>query len=114
MMTASTLIVATSALVGLMLAENKALATLPFELMWLMTTLTSVPAALWMRRVGRQAGLMTGALLQLCCVLVNLHGQAQWNFVAALMLLGVGWNFLFLGGTTLLMTSYSGAEKATA
>jgi MFS family permease len=60
MMTASTLIVATSALVGLMLADNKALATLPFGLMWLMTTLTSVPAALWMRRVGRQAGLMTG------------------------------------------------------
>jgi MFS family permease len=317
MMTASTLIVATSALVGLMLADNKALATLPFGLMWLMTTLTSVPAALWMRRVGRQAGLMTGvtaavlggslctlaifqrrfdlfcagsmlvgafnafgqqyrfaaadadvethraraislvvaggviaafagpnlarvtrdlypldafagsyaaiislyilsfvvlafvrmppaiiptvritaaafallmtrrrflvaaasamlgygvmnlvmtstplamqnhgfqfgetasviqwhvlamfvpsfftghlierfgalkiimsgALLQLGCVLVNLQGQEQWNFVAGLMLLGLGWNFLFLGGTTLLTTSYSGAEKAVA
>ena len=317
MMTASTLIVATSALVGLMLAENKALATLPFGLMWLMTTLTSVPAALWMRRVGRRAGLMTGvlfallggslctlaiierrfdlfclgsmlvgafnafgqqyrfaaadaagedfraraislvvaggviaafagpnlarvtrdlypldmfagcyaamialyilsfvalvfirmppaviatvritaagfallmtrrrflvaaasamlgygvmnlvmtstplamldsgfefgetatviqwhvlamflpsfftghlierfgaltiimtgALLQLCCVLVNLQGQEQWNFVTGLMLLGLGWNFLFLGGTTLLTTSYSGAEKAMA
>jgi MFS family permease len=317
MMTASTLIVATSALVGLMLAENKALATLPFGLMWLMTTLTSVPAALWMRRVGRQAGLMTGvsaavlggslctlaiferrfdlfcvgsmlvgafnafgqqyrfaaadaageafraraislvvaggiiaafagpnlarvtrelfpldtfagcyaamiglyllsfvvlifirmppaviptvritaagfailmrrrrflvaaasamlgygvmnlvmtstplamldhgfgfgetasviqwhvlamftpsiftgqlierfgalriimtgALMQLGCVLVNLQGQAEWNFIAALMLLGLGWNFLFLGGTTLLTTSYSGAEKAVA
>lgn len=317
MMTASTLIVATSALVGLMLAENKALATLPFGLMWLMTTMTSVPAALWMRRVGRKAGLMTGvvfavlggslctlaiferrfdlfcagsmlvgafnafgqqyrfaaadaagedhraraislvvaggviaaftgpnlarltrdlypmdlfagsyaamialyilsflvlafirmptsvigsvritaagflilmtrrrflvaaasamlgygvmnlvmtstplamldsgfgfgetafviqwhvlamfvpsfftgylierfgalriimtgALLQLGCVLVNLQGQMEWNFIAALVLLGLGWNFLFLGGTTLLTTSYSGAEKATA
>jgi len=317
MMTASTLIVATSALVGLMLADNKALATLPFGLMWLMTTLTSVPAALLMRRVGRQAGLMTGvgaaiaggslctwaiferrfdlfcagsmlvgvfnafgqqyrfaaadaagdefraraislvvaggiiaafagpnlarvtrdlypldvfagcyaamivlylvsmavlvfvrmptaviptvritmsgftqlmgrrrflvaaasamlgygvmnlvmtstplamldcgfgfgetatviqwhvlamftpslvtghlitrfgalriimvgALLQLGCVLVNLQGQAEWNFIAALMLLGCGWNFLFLGGTTLLTTSYAGAEKAVA
>lgn len=317
MMTASTLIVATSALVGLMLADNKALATLPFGLMWLMTTLTSVPAALLMRRVGRQAGLMTGvtsailggslctlaiferrfdlfcvgsmlvgafnafgqqyrfaaadaageefrarvislvvaggviaafagpnlaratrdlypldtfagcyaamialyvlsflvlvfvrmpsgiiptvritaagfaqlmtrrrflvaaasamlgygimnlvmtstplamldcgfgfgetasviqwhvlamftpsfftghlierfgalkiimtgALLQLCCVLVNLQGQTEWNFIAALVLLGCGWNFLFLGGTTLLTTSYSGAEKAAA
>jgi MFS family permease len=317
MMTASTLIVSTSALVGLMLADNKALATLPFGLMWLMTTLTSVPAALWMRRVGRQAGLMTGvcsailggglctlaiferrfelfcigsmlvgafnafgqqyrfaaadaagekfraraislvvaggviaafagpnlaratrdlypldvfagcyaaiislyivsflvlafirmpsgiipaaritvagfaelmtrrrflvaaasamlgygvmnlvmtstplamlnhgfgfgetaiviqwhvlamfvpsfftghlierfgalkiimigALLQLGCVLVNLQGQTEWNFIAALMLLGLGWNFLFLGGTTLLTSSYSGAEKAVA
>ena len=317
MMTASTLIVTTSALVGVMLSDNKALATLPFGLMWLMTTMTSVPAALWMRRVGRKAGLMTGvvfavlggslcslaiferrfdlfcagsmlvgafnafgqqyrlaaadaageefraraislvvaggviaaftgpnlarvtrdlypldlfagsyaamialyvvsfmvlafirmppaviatvritaagflilmtrrrflvaaasamlgygvmnlvmtstplamldygfgfgetafviqwhvlamfvpsfftgylierfgalkvimtgALLQLCCVLVNLQGQSEWNFIAALMLLGLGWNFLFLGGTTLLTTSYSGAEKATA
>jgi MFS family permease len=317
MMTASTLIVATSALVGLMLAENKALATLPFGLMWLMTTMTSVPAALWMRRVGRKTGLMTGvvfavlggslctlaiferrfdlfcagsmlvgafnafgqqyrfaaadaagedyraraislvvaggviaaftgpnlarltrdlypldlfagcyaamialyilsflvlafirmptsvigsvritaagflilmtrrrflvaaasamlgygvmnlvmtstplamldsgfgfgetafviqwhvlamfvpsfftgylierfgalkiimtgALLQLGCVLVNLQGQTEWNFIAALVLLGLGWNFLFLGGTTLLTISYSGAEKATA
>ena len=317
MMTASTLIVTTSALVGVMLADNKALATLPFGLMWLMTTMTSVPAALWMRRVGRKAGLMTGvvfavlggslctlaiferrfdlfcagsmlvgafnafgqqyrfaaadaagedyraraislvvaggviaaftgpnlarltrdlfpldlfagcyaamialyilsflvlafirmptsviasvritaagflilmtrrrflvaaasamlgygvmnlvmtstplamldsgfgfgetafviqwhvlamfvpsfftgylierfgalkiimtgALLQLGCVLVNLQGQTEWNFIAALVLLGLGWNFLFLGGTTLLTTSYSGAEKATA
>jgi len=317
MMTASTLIVATSALVGLMLADNKALATLPFGLMWLTTTCTSVPAALLMRRIGRQAGLMTGvtsailggtlctwaiferrfeffcagtmlvgafnafgqqyrfaaadaagegfreraislvvaggviaafagpnlarvtrdfypldvfagcyaaiialyvtsfivlafvrmpaaiiptvritasgfaelmtrrrflvaaasamlgygvmnlvmtstplamldcgfgfgetamviqwhvlamftpsfftgyliqrfgalriimtgALLQLGCVLVNLQGLSEWNFIAALMLLGCGWNFLFLGGTTLLTTSYSGAEKAVA
>lgn len=317
MMTASTLIVATSALVGVMLAENKALATLPFGLMWLMTTLTSVPAALLMRRFGRQAGLMcgvtaamlggslctlaifqrrfdlfcagsmlvgafnafgqqyrfaaadaagekfraraislvvaggviaafagpnlarftrdlypldtfagcyaamvglyvlsfvvlvfvrmppavistiritaagftelmkrrrflvaaasamlgygvmnlvmtstplamldcgfgfgetatviqwhvlamftpsfftgflierfgalkiimTGALLQLACVFVNLQGQTEWNFIAALVLLGLGWNFLFLGGTTLLTTSYGGAEKAVA
>ena len=59
MMTASTLNVATTALVGFMLADNKALATLPFALLWLATTLTSVPAALLMRRVGRRAGLMT-------------------------------------------------------
>jgi MFS family permease len=317
MMTASTLIVTTSALVGVMLADNKALATLPFGLLWLATTLTTVPAALWMRRVGRQGGLMTGvtlailggslctlaiferrfdlfcagsvlvgafnafgqqyrfaaadaageafraraislviaggiiaaftgpnlarftrdlypldtfagsyaaiiglyvlsfavlafvriapaavpaahitvagfaqlmtrrrflvaaasamlgygvmnlvmtstplamlenghgfddtatviqwhvlamftpsiftwqlierfgalkiimtgALLQLGCVLINLQGQAEWNFIAALALLGLGWNFLFVGGTTLLTGSYAGAEKATA
>ncbi len=53
---------------------------------------------------------MTGALLQLICVLVNLQGQETWNFVAFLVLLGLGWNFLFVGGTTLLTNSYSGAE----
>ncbi len=57
---------------------------------------------------------MIGALLQLICVLVNLQGQETWNFVASLVLLGLGWNFLFVGGTTLLTNSYSGAEKAAA
>jgi predicted MFS family arabinose efflux permease len=65
-------------------------------------------------RFGALKIIMTGALLQLGCVLVNLQGQTEWNFIAALVLLGLGWNFLFLGGTTLLTTSYSGAEKATA
>jgi MFS family permease len=65
-------------------------------------------------RFGALRIIMSGALLQLGCVLVNLQGQEQWNFVAGLMLLGIGWNFLFLGGTTLLTTSYSGAEKAVA
>jgi len=65
-------------------------------------------------RFGALRIIMIGALLQLACVLVNLQGQTEWNFVAALMLLGLGWNFLFIGGTTLLTTSYSGAEKATA
>ena len=60
MMTASTLNVAITALVGFMLADNKALATVPFGLLWLGTTLTAVPAALLMRRIGRRAGLMTG------------------------------------------------------
>ncbi len=62
MMTANTLNLAATALVGFMLADNKALATLPFALLWLATTLTSVPAALLMRRVGRRAGLMTGVM----------------------------------------------------
>ena len=65
-------------------------------------------------RFGALRIIMTGALLQFGCVLVNLQGQSEWNFVAALMLLGLGWNFLFVGATTLLTTSYSGAEKATA
>jgi hypothetical protein len=65
-------------------------------------------------RFGPLKIIMTGALLQLLCVLVNLQGQSEWNFAAGLMLLGLGWNFLFVGGTTLLTSSYSGAEKAAA
>ncbi len=65
-------------------------------------------------RFGAVKIFMTGALLQLLCVLVNLQGHETWNFVAALVLLGLGWNFLFVGGTTLLTKSYTGAEKAAA
>ncbi len=65
-------------------------------------------------RFGALRIMMAGALLQLACVLVNLQGQAEWNFIVALALLGFGWNFLFVGATTLLTASYQGAEKATA
>ena len=65
-------------------------------------------------RFGAVKIIMSGALLQLFCVLVNLQGQETWNFVTSLVLLGLGWNFLFVGGTTLLTNSYSGAEKAVA
>lgn len=65
-------------------------------------------------RFGPLKIIMVGALLQFLCVLVNLQGLSQWNFIAGLVLLGLGWNFLFVGGTTLLTGSYSGAEKAAA
>ena len=40
-----------------------------------------------------------------------MSGVALLNFVSALMLLGVGWNFLFIGGTTLLTETYRMSEK---
>ena len=36
------------------------------------------------------------------------------HFVAALLLLGLGWNFLFIGGTTLFTEAYRPEEKTTA
>lgn len=56
--------------------------------------------------------LVTGAVLCFLCVLVNLYGQSLWHFWSALVLLGLGWNFLFVGGTTLLTESYSESEKS--
>jgi MFS family permease len=43
---------------------------------------------------------------------VALHGVTVAHFVIALALLGVGWNFMYTGGTTLLTESYRPAEKA--
>lgn len=45
---------------------------------------------------------------------VALSGVAYTHFVAALTLVGVGWNFLFVGGSTLLIDSYRPAERARA
>jgi len=47
-------------------------------------------------------------------VLVSLTGSGFQSFAGAMVLLGVGWNFLFVGGTTLLTSTYNAAEKAGA
>jgi len=47
-------------------------------------------------------------------VLVSLTGTDLHSFAGALVLLGVGWNFLYIGGTTLLTSTYTPAEKGRA
>jgi MFS family permease len=58
--------------------------------------------------------MLVGALLNLVCVGVALAGLAVMNFWWALVLLGVGWNFLYIGGTTLLTETYRPEERAKA
>jgi MFS family permease len=60
--------------------------------------------------VGRVMG--AGLVLLLACVAIDLAGVSVAHFAAALLLLGVGWNFLFVGATTLLTTCHTQAEKA--
>lgn len=55
-----------------------------------------------------------GVLLNLACVLVALSGQDLHQFTIALALLGVGWNFLFTGSTTLALQAYRPEEKDRA
>ena len=45
-------------------------------------------------------------------IAIALFGTAFWNFVSGLILLGIGWNFLFIGGTTLVASAYQPAERA--
>ena len=63
-------------------------------------------------RLGLTRIMLTGAVLLLLCSVINLSGLATLNFSAANVALGVGWNFLFVGATTLLTRTYAGAEKA--
>ena len=64
------------------------------------------------RRFGVLNIMLTGAVLNLLCVAINLMGTDVAHFWTALLMLGVGWNFLFAGGTTLLTETYETAEKA--
>jgi len=63
-------------------------------------------------RFGVLQIIAAGAVIQLLCAIVNLAGIDFWNFFLANALVGLGWNFTFVGGTTLLTTTYVPAERA--
>ena len=60
------------------------------------------------RRFGTYQIMIAGTVALLISCIVNLSGTGYWQFLVALVLLGVGWNFCFIGATTLL------AEVTTA
>ena len=55
-----------------------------------------------------------GVILNFVCIAVALSGTDLSQFVIALFFLGVGWNFLFTGSTTLSMTAWRPEEKDRA
>ena len=63
------------------------------------------------KRFGTLPIMTVGVLLNLVCVAVALSGVELEQFLVALFTLGVGWNFLFVGGTTLLTSVYRPEEK---
>jgi MFS family permease len=63
-------------------------------------------------RFGLAKIMLTGAALLLACCGINLAGIEEVNFWAANVLLGIGWNFLFVGATTLLTRTYEPVERA--
>ena len=66
------------------------------------------------RRFGALPVMFVGALLNLACVMVALSGVDVMQFLVALFALGVGWNFLYVGGSTLLTQAYRPEEKNRA
>ena len=64
------------------------------------------------QKFGTHRIIAAGGMLTLGCVVVNLEFAPYFaTFMVALALLGIGWNFMFVGGTTLLTTSYDAAER---
>lgn len=58
--------------------------------------------------------MLIGVVLLLMAVLGNLMGVTLWHYWFALLCLGVGWNFVFIGATDLLTYTYNDSEKAKA
>ncbi|MBN9257492.1 MULTISPECIES: MFS transporter [unclassified Mesorhizobium] len=63
-------------------------------------------------RFGAERIVAVGLLLLIGCAAVALSGIALWQFWAALILLGLGWNFGFIGATAIVAMSYRPSEKA--
>ncbi|WP_033069590.1 MFS transporter [Thalassospira australica] len=65
------------------------------------------------KRFGALKIIQAGALLNFVCLAVGLSGQdLMGNFWVSLVLLGVGWNFMFVGATTFLTENYRSSEQA--
>ena len=61
--------------------------------------------------LGAKRIIQAGFALMVICILIGWGQPDLINYWGALVLLGVGWNFLFLGGTTLLTQSYRSSER---
>jgi MFS family permease len=66
------------------------------------------------KRFGLAPVLLAGSGLLVVSAAVALAGTSLVNFWVALLLLGVGWNFMYVSGTTLLTTAYRPEERAKA
>ncbi len=66
------------------------------------------------KRFGAPRIMALGVALNLVCIAIALAGVQLHNFLVALFLLGVGWNFLFTGSTTLSLSAYTPEERDRA
>ncbi|NQY64555.1 MAG: MFS transporter [Alteromonadaceae bacterium] len=73
--------------------------------------LPSLFTAWLVKKFGLKALLFAGTTIYACVAFIALSGQQVMHFWWALILLGIGWNFLFLAGTTLLPLSYKPCER---
>ena len=65
-------------------------------------------------RFGSRMMILAGGILFVVCIAINIHGESIWHFRAALVVLGLGWNFMFIAATGLFSQSYQSQNKAKA
>lgn len=74
----------------------------------------SLVSGFLIERLGVVRMMFIGTLGLLATTIVGIQGQSVMHYWWALVLLGVGWNFLYVGGTTMLTYTYSMAERFRA
>jgi predicted MFS family arabinose efflux permease len=62
-------------------------------------------------RFGKETIVATGLILLIACAIVALSGIQLWQFWTSLILLGLGWNFAFIGATAMVAGTYRNSEK---
>ena len=73
--------------------------------------LPSLFTAWLVKKLGLKSLLLAGTLIYAAVAIIALSGQQVIHYWWALILLGIGWNFLFLTGTSLLPLCYSNSER---
>lgn len=73
--------------------------------------LPSLITAWIIKKIGIKAMMLTGILAFAICIGIAYSGHHVGHYWGSLVLLGIGWNFLFIGGTTLLPQAYKDSER---
>jgi MFS family permease len=65
-------------------------------------------------RFGLLNIMLAGIVILIASAVVDIAGIDVWNFRLGMLLVGLGWNFLFIGATTLVTTAYRPSERGRA
>jgi len=76
--------------------------------------LPSLVSGHFIRRFSCRAAMALGAGAMIVAIAVGASGHGLGNYWLALVLVGIAWNFLFVGGTTLVAETFRGADRFTA
>lgn len=97
-----------------MVAHHHAVTSAAFVIQWhvLGMYVPSFFSGTLIRRLGVLPLMLAGVGLLLAHIGIALSGVELLNFLSGLILIGVGWNFLYVGGSTLLMETYTPSEAA--
>ena len=74
----------------------------------------SLVSGILIERLGTIKMMTVGAIALLASAVIGLQGQSIMHYWYALVLLGIGWNFLYVGATTMLTLTYSMGERFKA